>query len=1100
MQKGLFLWYRAVPLLFFYGFLFLFCLIPDASAQIIRAFAGNGSENVPATTAHLATPYGVAVDGSGNLYIADQNNHRIRKVSPSGEVTTVAGNRIPGFSGDGGQATSAQLSTPTSVIVDGLGNLYIADRGNNRIRRVGTTGVISTVSGTITAGYSGDGGPAANAQLDSPSSVVRDASGNLYIADTGNHRIRKISTSGVITTVAGSSTAGHGGDGGPATSAQLYVPSGIAVDGSGNLYIADYFNHRIRKVNTSGVISTIAGTGTAGYNGDGIAATTAQLRNPTKLTVDASGNLYIADQFSHRVRKVNPSGIISTVAGTGTLGYSGDGLAATSAQVYNPSDVALDGSGNLYIADSQNNRIRKVSTTGVISTVAGTGIYADAGFSGDGGAATSAQLYLPRSMVMDGSGNVYIADQKNHRIRRVSPGGIITTVAGTGTSGYSGDGGAATSAQLDDPVSLALDGNGNLYIADQSSNCIRKVNSSGVISTMAGTGTSGFSGDGGLATSAQLNFPNSLAMDGSGNLYISDLYNNRIRKVNSSGIISTIAGTGIFGFSGDSGPATSAQLAQPTGVALDGNENLYITDSQNHRIRKVSTTGVISTVAGTGTSGFSGDGGPATSARLASPTSIAADGSGNLYVATNNRIRRVGATGIISTVAGTGTTGFSGNGGAAVSAQFYTPMGVMIDSLGNLYIADYYNHRVRKVDGPPSVRITPTSPSAVCWPGTFSLTATAANFTPNSYSWSSQPAGLSATGATPTFTVPKLTSATTYTITVIASDGSRTAPSSVTLVVNEATSAGLITSGTLTCAQTSVSVTASGGGTYQFSGPGIVSQSGNVATVNIGGTYSVTATAVNGCTVTASTTVSSNTAAPSATLSASGTLTCSQTSVTLTAGGGTTYQFSGPGLVSQSGNVALVNQAGTYSVVVTSANGCTASSSLTVGYQNCPPTVANVIPTQSATATVAFSMSISANTFTDPETPNSLTLSVSGLPSGLSFVAPNTISGILSSSVGSPFSVSVTATDSGGLTASTSFSLTVHHAPNCPQMVTVKVGDWNDPSVWSCGRVPAVTDVVTISHVVNLPASYIGKALRVIYTGTGRVLLNGSSRLKLAVE
>ena len=302
-----------------------------------------------------------------------------------------------------------------------------------------------------------------------------DGAGNLYIADTSNNRIRKVDTAGVITTVAGSGTYGFSGDGGAATSARLSFPYGVTPDGAGNLYIADTWNHRIRKVDTSGNISTVAGSGTAGFGGDGgsATATAARLNLPGSVVLDALGNLYIADRLNNRIRKVDTAGVITTVAGSSTTGaFGGDGGAATAARLNAPAGVALDRSGNLYIADRDNRRIRKVDTAGVISTVAGTGT---SGFSGDGGAATAARLSSPSGVVVDWAGNLYIADQDSHRIRKVDTAGGISTVAGTGTSGFSGDGGAAVAARLNAPYGVAVDGSGNLYIADGLNNRIRKV-------------------------------------------------------------------------------------------------------------------------------------------------------------------------------------------------------------------------------------------------------------------------------------------------------------------------------------------------------------------------------------------------------------------------------------------------------------------------------------------------------------------------------------------------------------------------------------------------------------------------------------------------
>lgn len=334
--------------------------------------------------------------------------------------------------------------------------------------------LISTIAGTGVANYSGDGGPAASARLNAPGGVAVDAAGNLYIADTHNQRIRKVTTDGVITTVAGTGVVGYSGDEGPATSAQLNTPNGLSIDAEGNLYIADTYNNTIRKVATDGVITTVAGTGGFGYSGDGGQATSAQLKSPNGVAVDAAGNLYITDSTNHRIRKVTPDGIITTVAGTGVAGYSGDEGPAISAQLSAPRGVAIDVAGNLYIADINNQRIRKVATDGTITTVVGTGAV---GYSGDGGPATSAQLsYIEGGVVsVDMSGNLYIADTSNQRIRKVTTDGTITTIAGTGGFGYSGDGGQATSAKINYPVGVTVDASGNLYITDNGNNRIRKL-------------------------------------------------------------------------------------------------------------------------------------------------------------------------------------------------------------------------------------------------------------------------------------------------------------------------------------------------------------------------------------------------------------------------------------------------------------------------------------------------------------------------------------------------------------------------------------------------------------------------------------------------
>jgi trimeric autotransporter adhesin len=674
----------------------LFCSGAGVAQQyVISTYAGGAPPPTPAmgTVASIGRPASVAMDTAGNVYLSSDNC--VFRLDQRGILTRVAGNSRGGYSGDGGPATNAQLQNPQGVAVDSSGNLYVADLGNNRVRKVTPAGTISTVAGGGAFGV-GDGGPATSAKVPYPSGVAVDTAGNLYIADYGDSRIRKVTPAGIISTAAGTGTAGYSGDGGPAISRQLFSPSGVAVDNAGNLYITDWGNSRVRKVTPTGDISTVAGNGAEGYSGDGGPATSAELHLPIGVAVDNSGNLYVADNQNNRIRKVTPTGIISTIAGTGSQGYSGDGGPATSAQLNFPNGVAADNSGNLYIADYGNDRVRKVTPAGIISTVTGNGT---AGYSGDGGPATSAQLYVPNSVAVDNSGNLYITDYGNGRVRKVTPAGIISTIAGNGTSGYSGDGGPATSAQFYSTDGVVVDNSGNLYIADVGNNRVRKVTPAGIISAIAGNGTFGYSGDGGPATSAQLNAPNALAVDNSGNLYITDNGNSRVRKVTPAGIISTVAGNGSQGYSGDGGPATSAQLLQPRGVTVDKSGNLYIADSFNGRIRKVTPAGIISTVAGNGSKGYSGDGGPAISAQLYLPNSVAVDNSGNLYMSDygNSGVRKVTPAGIISTIAGNGTAGYSGDGGPATSAQLTSPNGVAVDSAGNLYIADLDNDSIRLV-------------------------------------------------------------------------------------------------------------------------------------------------------------------------------------------------------------------------------------------------------------------------------------------------------------------------------------------------------------------------------------------------------------------
>jgi sugar lactone lactonase YvrE len=770
--------------------------------------SGYSGDGGPAANASLTLPYGVAMDGVGNLFIGDWANNRIRMVGTNGIITTVAGVGPTGtgsYSGDGGPATNAHLYFPGGVAVDSLGNLFIADQYNSRIRKVGTNGTITTVAGTNSSGYSGDGGPAANAKLNHPLDVAPDSLGNLFIADDWNSRVRKVGTNGIITTVAGTNSSGYSGDGGPAVNAALDETGGLLLDGLGDLFIADYYNNRIRVVGPNGIITTVAGIGPSGsaggYSGDGGPAANAGLYYPSGVAMDNLGNIFIADCLNNRVRMVGPNGIIVTLAGTNTYGYSGDGGPAGNAMLDNPSGLVADNSGNLFFADNGNNRIRKVTMQGgpsltltdvgaasagnytvtvsspygsvsstvavlavgllptilaspqgatvlagsnvafnvtvagtgpftyqwqlngtnlpnnIITTVAGTNAH---GYSGDGGPAVNASLYNPYAVAVDSLGNLFIADYDNNRIRKVDTNGMISTLAGIGPSGstgsYSGDGGPATNASLYYPSGVAVDSLGNLFFGDWGNNRIRKVGTNGIITTVAGTNTDGYSGDGGPAANAGIYMPSGVFLDSLGNLFIADTGDCRIRKVGTNGAISTVAGSGSIIYSGDGGLATSAGLSYPSGVAVDSLGNLFITDNENNRIRKVGTNQIISTVAGIGPSGsagsYSGDGGPATNAHLYYPSGVAVDSLGNLFIADddNNRIRKVDTNAIITTLAGIGPSGsagsYSGDGGPAANASLNYPSSLVLDNSGNLFFADSGNNRIRKITLPSNPTLT----------------------------------------------------------------------------------------------------------------------------------------------------------------------------------------------------------------------------------------------------------------------------------------------------------------------------------------------------------------------------------------------------------
>ena len=675
-----------------------------AQQYSISTVAGGAPPATPAAAASISMgqPGRVALDASGNLYFSSSNC--VFKIASTGTVTLVAGTSRAGFSGDGGLAVNAQLNSPQGIAFDPNGNMYIADSRNNRIRQVSPTGIIATFAGngTVSPGGGpsayGDGGPATSAQLHLPMGVAVDTNFNVYIADTGDNTIRKVTADGNIATIAGDSFPSYQGDAGLAINAELHGPEDVAVDSSGNIYIADTQNAYVRKVTTDGNINFIAGDGSIGFTGDGGYATSAGLIAPFALAVDSSGNVYFAENGDSRIRKIDAKSLdISTVAGNGTPGFTGDGSTATNAEINSPTGVAVDSAGNLYIADSLNCRIRKVASGGNISTLAGNGTLS---YSGDGGAASKAQLNTPQGVAADAAGNLYLSDTLNNVVRKVSPNGIISNYAGNGGAGSSGDGSAATSAQLNGPQGLAVDASGNLFIADTLNAKVRKVSASGVISTVAGSGTPGYGGDGAAAASAQLNLPIGVAVDSSGNLYIADFGNSRVRKVSANNI-STVAGNGSAGYSGDGGQAVKAQLNGPQGVAVDAAGNLYIADTENNAIREVTAGGLIATVAGNGIAGYSGDGGQATSAQVGNPVGLAVDAAGDIFtVDASARVRQVYPNGLIATIAGNGTRGYTGDGGLATQAQLNAPSAIALfgnglQPMGAVYVADTANNAVR---------------------------------------------------------------------------------------------------------------------------------------------------------------------------------------------------------------------------------------------------------------------------------------------------------------------------------------------------------------------------------------------------------------------
>jgi len=699
--------------------LFLAALsLPALAQDIITTVIGGGPNGVPALDAFLYNPYGVAVDSSGNYYIAAYNQNRVFKVNATTKViSVVAGSGALGYSGDGvvGGAAVADLNNPYAVAVDSALNVYIADRSNCVVRKVSTAGTITTIAGT--AGQCNSTGT----DLAYPAGVAVDGSGNLFIGDYNNCDVKRVvlATLAVSTYAGKIASCGYTGDTGLATNAQLNGPAGLATDTAGNLYIADASNCVIRKVTKStSVISTIAGNHTCGYLGDGGKALSAEMNQTFGLTVNGAGTIVtFADYYNQRIRQFTVGGNINTVAGTGTAcsGVCGEGGQATSASLYYPVGVAVTSGGTYYIANNDNEVVDSFTLGGTLLLAAGNHS-ASVETILNGAPANGVQLNYPFGIATDPSNNVYIADSHNFMVREaVKSTGLVNFFAGNGTAGFTGNGGPAKTAELTYNYGVAKDSAGNVYIADTNNCVIRQVNTAGTINVFAGlvvNGTStrcGYAGDGGSATTAELYYPYGVAVDTKNNVYIADYSSHTVRKV-SGGTITTIAGIGgVAGYSGDGGPAANALLYDPSAVAVDKIGNVFIADSQNNRVREINAaTGIITTVAGNGGTTFSGDG-LATENSIYFPQGVAVDANDNLFISDyNDRIRWVSPSGLITTIAGnpapgTNSQGYNGDGGVGTAALLYVPAGVALDTAGNVLFADEYNFRVRSISAFPAL-------------------------------------------------------------------------------------------------------------------------------------------------------------------------------------------------------------------------------------------------------------------------------------------------------------------------------------------------------------------------------------------------------------
>jgi hypothetical protein len=663
----------------------------------------------------LSGPSGIATDQYGNLYISDHSASTIRRVDPDGTVTVVAGRGSRGDDGDGGLAIEAMLWDPSWLLVDGVGVVFVST--NNKIRRVDTDGTISTVAGTGHPGFDGDGQQASLSQLNSNSGMAVDQEGNLYFADRGNDRVRRISRGGVITTVLGDTFVSSivAGDG--AMSGRLQGPTDVAVARDGAIYVAEFDGHRVLRMNRDGSVTVVAGTGTPGFSGDGGPGQLAQLHSPRALSLDALGNLYIADWTNQAIRRLDRSGNILTVAGLGTS-RTREVASAMTAGLSPPIDLALGPSGYLYLLQQSTYTVSLLRAPSIAdSVVACQGdltaltaspafIAQDAlavllagsagpGYQGDGGPLGSAQFLSPESVVIARDGTIYIADTGNHRIRLVSTDGVVSTLAGTGEPGFSGDGGPSQRAAITAPKALMLDSAGNLYFTDSGNFRLRRIDRCGIIESIAGSGHPGDGGDGGPAVAAQFRDATGLAMDSTGNIYVADPASDRVRKIASDGIIVTFAGTGQDGSGDDGGYANETSLDGPSDVVVGQDGTVYIAEMRSQKIRAVSTDGIISTVAPPRYQGLSEP--DSTSADstssvqqevfLQNPISLTLDDEDRIYVAElTGGIISAFAPGesprrVVGDPAGQGSSG-----GDALDLAIPAPLSLALDVAGNLYV------------------------------------------------------------------------------------------------------------------------------------------------------------------------------------------------------------------------------------------------------------------------------------------------------------------------------------------------------------------------------------------------------------------------------
>lgn len=660
----------------------------------------------------------------GDLIVVDYHAHRLWRIDSAGILHALAGDGIPGNSGDGGPALVARFYWPHDLTQDKQGNLYLSDLGNQVIRRIdGETAIVTRVAGSGKVGRGGDGGLALDAELDTTCGVAVDDEGNLFLSSEWASNIRRVDAqTGIITRFAGPNAAhvpdpnrptsgpglnltGYHGDGGPAADAAFHHPEHLAFDPAGNLYVCDNSNDRIRHIDRqSGIITTVFGTGQRASNGDGGPAVEASTLMPDALCLDSHGNLYVGEKYGYRIRRVSAAtGIASTLVGNGVPGFGEEGLPGSQTHVNSvESGIWADPDGTVFWTDCSGRLRRYDGATGIVTTVlGGTSVH-------DGEVATAGFLNGPGGLAVGLDGTIFIADVWNQRIRAIDPQtGIIGTVAGNGARAYGGDNGPATAAYLGNPYDVAVDGQGRILIADTRNGRIRRVEMDGSLRTLAGTTLPWDAGEGrwdkgdnGPANSASFGGIEAVAVDRQDNIYVGDVTFGRIRKIDAqSGVITTIAGVGTSGYSGDGGPATRARIGAPTAICFDRAGDLYFADRSSHAVRRIDGEGIITTVVGCGQAGFAPDGEVATAARIDTPYGLTVAPNDTLYFADsrNNRVRLVNRDGRLETIAGGEVAGDGGDGELATLAMLNEPHGLAWWGEDLLLISDHYNNRIKAV-------------------------------------------------------------------------------------------------------------------------------------------------------------------------------------------------------------------------------------------------------------------------------------------------------------------------------------------------------------------------------------------------------------------